>query len=74
MRPVYDELLDLYKENKQNGGTQKGLPGESGRNSEGIYVPAFYDVAYKEDGTIASFTPNNAACHSDHSASRWLWT
>ena len=24
----------------------------------GIYVPAFYDVAYKEDGTIASFAPN----------------
>ena len=24
----------------------------------GIYVPAFYDVTYKEDGTIASFKPN----------------
>ena len=24
----------------------------------GIYVPAFYDVTYKEDGTIASFAPN----------------
>ena len=23
-----------------------------------MYVPAFYDVAYKEDGTIASFEPN----------------
>ena len=26
---------------------------------EGIYVPAFYDVTYKEDGTIESFRPNN---------------
>lgn len=24
----------------------------------GIYVPAFYDVTYQGDGTIASFTPN----------------
>ena len=24
----------------------------------GLYVPAFYDVAYNEDGTIASFGPN----------------
>ena len=26
----------------------------------GIYVPAFYDVIYKEDGTIADFKPNNS--------------
>ena len=25
----------------------------------GLYVPAFYDVTYNEDGTIASFEPNN---------------
>lgn len=24
----------------------------------GVYVPALYDVAYNQDGTIASFTPN----------------
>ena len=28
-------------------------------NPEPIYVPAFYDVTYKEDGTIESFRPNN---------------
>ncbi len=27
---------------------------------EGIYVPAFYDVAYNEDGTVAGITPNCA--------------
>ncbi len=25
---------------------------------DGVYVPAFYDVSYHEDGTIRSFTPN----------------
>lgn len=26
---------------------------------EGLYVPAFYDVEYNDDGTLKSFTPNN---------------
>lgn len=56
---VYDELLDRYKENKKNGGTRHDFL-EMAAEVEGIYVPAFYDVTYKEDGTIASFTPNNA--------------
>lgn len=55
---AYDQLLDAYKENKKNGGTRKDYL-EKAAEIEGIYVPAFYDVAYKEDGTIASFTPNN---------------
>lgn len=55
---VYGELLDAYKENKKNGGTRKDYL-EKAAEIEGIYVPAFYDVAYKEDGTIASFRPNN---------------
>ena len=41
---------------------------------EGIYVPAFYDVTYKEDGTIESFRPNNPTCKMKRSKSRWLWT
>ena len=55
---VYDQLLDAYKENKKNGGTRRDYL-ERAAEIEGIYVPAFYDVEYKEDGTIASFTPNN---------------
>lgn len=55
---VYDELLDAYKTNKKNGGTRKQFL-ELAALIEGIYVPSFYDVAYKEDGTIASFTPNH---------------
>lgn len=54
---VYYDLLDAYKEVRTAGGSRQdfllkaaGIPG--------IYVPAFYDVVYQEDGTIASFTPN----------------
>ncbi len=56
---VYDQLLDAYKENKKNGGTRKQFL-EMAARIEGIYVPSFYDVTYHEDGTIASFEPNNA--------------
>ena len=31
---------------------------EAAAKLPGIYVPMLYDVAYNEDGTIASFTPN----------------
>ena len=55
---VYRELLDAYKENKMNGGTRKDYL-EKAAQIEGIYVPAFYDVTYHEDGIIASFEPNN---------------
>lgn len=55
---VYDALFDAYKENKTKGGTRQNFL-EMAAQIEGLYVPAFYDVTYKEDGTIASFTPNN---------------
>ena len=53
----YDALFDLYKENKKNGGSRMNFL-EAAAKLPGIYVPMFYDVAYNEDGTIASFTPN----------------
>lgn len=55
---VYDDLLDAYKETKKNGGSRKDYL-EKAAQIEGIYVPSFYEVAYKEDGTIASFWPIN---------------
>lgn len=55
---VYFELLDAYKENKKNGGTRKQFL-EMAAEIEGIYVPSFYEVAYKEDGTIETFIPVN---------------
>ena len=56
---VYFELMDRYKENKKKGGTRRGFL-ELAAGIPGIYVPAFYDVVYKEDGTIESFLPNNS--------------
>ena len=56
---VYDELLDVYKEHKQKKTSRREFL-ESAAEIEGLYVPMFYEVTYKEDGTIASFTPNNS--------------
>lgn len=54
---AYDEILDLYKENKQNGGSRIDFLRKVA-NVQGMYVPMFYDVTYNEDGTIASFVKN----------------
>ena len=53
----YDALFDLYKENQKRGGSRTDFLAEAAK-LPGIYAPMFYDVTYKEDGTIASFTPN----------------
>ena len=54
----YFELLDLYKEVKKQGGSRKEFL-EKAAQIEGMYVPQFYDVEYKEDGTLQSFHKNN---------------
>ncbi len=54
---VYFELLDRYKEIKKKGGSRLEFLEEAAK-IPGIYVPAFYDVTYREDGTIAAMTPN----------------
>ena len=53
----YHALMDAYRSNKEAGGSREDFLLKA-VNIPGIYVPAFYDVTYKEDGTIASFTPN----------------
>lgn len=55
---AYDEILDLYKENKKNGGSRTDFLRKIA-NVQGMYVPMFYDVTYNEDNTIASFTKND---------------
>jgi len=55
---VYGDLLDAYRENQKNGGSRHDFL-EMAAKIPGIYVPAFYDVAYNEDGTIKTFLPNN---------------
>ena len=56
---IYFELMDCYKENKKKGGSRRQFL-EQAAGITGIYVPAFYDVEYHEDGTIKSFHPNNS--------------
>lgn len=55
---VYDELLDAYKEYRAAGKSRIEFL-ERAAQIEGLYVPMFYDAAYHEDGTLASFAPNN---------------
>ena len=54
----FGDILDIYKQNKAEGGTKKEFL-EKIAWIKGVYVPAFYDVSYKNDGTISSFAPNN---------------
>lgn len=57
---VYNDLLDAYKECKKEGKSRKEYLEQVAR-IEGMYVPAFYDVNYKEDHTIESIVANNPA-------------
>ncbi len=54
------ELMDLYKEMKDKGASRSEFL-KAAAQIEGIYVPSLYDVAYQEDGTIASVTPHENA-------------
>ena len=53
---VYDALFDAYKANKSAGGSRADFLYAASR-IPGIYVPSLYNVTYKEDGTVESFTP-----------------
>ncbi len=52
----YDEFFDLYKEIKKQGGTKEDFYLQL-LKMEGIYIPKFYDVEYKENGEIKEFKP-----------------
>ena len=66
---VYFDLIDRYKEIKARGGSRKEFL-EMAAQIPGIYVPGFYDVTYKEDGTIEAMTPNNP--HAPQTVSKQL--
>ncbi len=53
---VYDKFLDLYKECRAAGLSRQDFLRKASK-IPGIYVPSLYEVTYKEDGTIASFSP-----------------
>ena len=65
----YFDLIDRYKEIKARGGSRKEFL-EQAAQIPGIYVPGFYDVTYKEDGTIEAMTPNNP--HAPQTVSKQL--
>ncbi len=52
----YFRLMDLYKEWRAGGASREAFLKQAAQ-IPGIYVPSLYEVAYKEDGTIASMAP-----------------
>lgn len=50
------EMLDLYKHHKSNSWNKKAYLKELTK-MDGIYVPEFYEVEYKEDHTIGKMYP-----------------
>lgn len=52
----YENLVNLYRECKKNGLGRKEFLRRAAK-VPGMYVPAFYEPSYHEDGTIAAFTP-----------------
>ena len=66
-------LVELYMEAKrQNMDKQSFL--EKALEIEGVYVPSFYQVDYKEDGTIAAITPTHGAPAQVKRPSCGTWT
>lgn len=54
---VIHEILDMYRSWKESGGLRQEFLVEAAR-IPGVYVPAFYDVLYEEDGRIRAVVPN----------------
>lgn len=54
---VNNEIIDAFKEWKESGENRISYLERISR-IEGVYVPSFYDVKYKDDGTIESVKPN----------------
>lgn len=52
----YENLIAIYRECKEQKLGRKEFLRRAAK-VPGIYVPAFYEVTYHEDGTIASFAP-----------------
>ena len=53
---IYDDLFDLYKKMRSEGKSRSDFLREAAK-LPGLYVPSLYEVTYKEDGTIDTFSP-----------------
>ncbi len=56
---VINETTDIYIKWKKSGKKDKKEFLEAVAKVDGVYVPSFYDVKYKDDMRIESITPNN---------------
>ena len=54
------ELIELYRKAKREGWSKPAFL-RAAAQIEGVYVPSLYDVAYNDDGTVASVTPRDGA-------------
>lgn len=55
---LFGEVIEAYNIWKKSNKSRKEFL-ESIAKLEGIYVPSFYDVKYKDDGTVESILTNN---------------
>ena len=51
------EVIDLYRQFRDEGGTDKQEFLRRAAQIEGVYVPSLYTFDYNDDGTVASLTP-----------------
>lgn len=51
------KVMDVVKKGKEENWNRETILKECAK-LDGVYIPQFYDVEYKEDGTIASMKPN----------------
>ncbi len=56
---IIHEAVDVYVKWKKDGKKDRQAYLAEIAQIEGIYVPSFYDVTYKEDGTIEAVKPNH---------------
>ena len=54
------EVIDLYRECKKKGESKEEFLKKASK-IKGVYVPAFYEPAYNEDGTVKEYIPLNGA-------------
>ncbi len=54
------DLIRIYRRAKGENWSKERFLREAA-NIQGMYVPSLYDVAYHEDGTVASVTPRDGA-------------
>ena len=53
------EISHLYIKMKEDGSYSRNAFLHEASKIEGVYIPAFYDVSYNEDGTIKEYKPKH---------------